>query len=408
MLGIDGFIDEPRVDAGGNLYRGRLALNGVQWTGKAPDVFGTVTVTLEQVVDAAEGRILWTDQAVQRGIQPTAPSGTPRELALADGYPDDRYIFAARNADDITDKVLDGDRLFLSPLVWNLRPGSFEAYWDEPRKEFILYSGKVFLPDSHHRHQALLKAARAYRDHPKSYPLFDFSRQFKVELYFLSKADEGNYFFDKNQRPKPTALSKAFDLTTEDDLSTLAKRVLEYSPKLDAGVNRATDRLSKKAPHFMTLSTLRELMRIYAGSNEVDETELEGLARIAADFLEMLMQVRPELNVGTPNAVREGSLASSAVMILGYGALLKDFDADLARLGSEEARKTWGVRLDRLDPGQTYGRGTWRGDFLSKSNPLWEEVGITRRNAKSGQLTTLNTGGARAQAGRALREFVSA
>jgi DNA-sulfur modification-associated len=407
-LDIKGFLQEPELNADGSIYRGRMSLPGVQWTGTGSEAFATVTVTLAQLADAAESRILWTDQAVQRGITPTAPPGTPRELPISDGYPDSkRYIFDGKNADEIADKLLTGQRLFLSPLVWNLRPGTFETYWLESANELLFYSGKVFLPDSHHRHQAILKAVRAYREHSTGYSKFDLSKQLKVELYFLDREDEGNYFFDKNQRPKPTALSKAYDLTTQDDLSTLAKRVLDHAPSFNAGVNRATDRLSKKAPHFVTLSTMRELMRLYAGSSEVEETELEGLAVIAAEFLEMLAAVRPELRAGTPNKEREDSLASAGVIILGYSALMQDFSRDLARLGSKEARRLWKVRLDKLAPDHVYTKGDWSGDFLSKANPLWEEVGITRLHPETHRLMVSNTGGARTQAGRALRDYLS-
>lgn len=404
---VDGFLKSPKKNPDGRAYRGRLSLPGLQWTGSGQDIFATATVTLEQIADAAESRILWTDQSVQRGITPTAPAGVARELPISDGYPDDRYyIFDAVNADNMTDKILRGERLFLNPLVWNLRPGTFEAHWLEDENDLLIYSGKVFLPDSHHRHQAILKAVRSYRDHPASYPSFEPSRQFKVELYFLSREDEGNYFFDKNQRPKPTALSKAYDLTTEDDLSTLAKRVLEHSPSLSAGVNRATDRLSKKAPHFVTLSTLRELMRTFAGSSEVEQTELEGLAIIAAEFLDMLAAVRPELRVETSHASREPNLASAAVMMHGYAALMQDYSLDLASLGSENARKLWKRRLSTLGADHLYRRNDWSGDFLSKSNPLWAEIGITRENGQTHKLTVANTGGTRARAGQALREYL--
>lgn len=404
---VEGFRDDPVLNPDGSVYRGRMSLPGIQWTGTGSEVFATVTVTLAQVADAAESRVLWTDQAVQRGITPSAPPGTPRELAVGDGYPNSKlYIFDPKNADEITDKLLHGDRLFLNPLIWNLRPKTFEAYWLEESNELLLYSGQIFLPDSHHRHQAILKAMRAYREHPTGYPKFDPMKQFKIEVYFLDREDEGNYFFDKNQRPKPTALSKAYDLTTQDDLSTLAKRVLDHAPNFNAGVNRATDRLSKGAPHFVTLSTLREMMRMYAGSSEVEETELEGLAVIAAEFLEMLAAVRPELRASTSNAEREGTLASAAVMILGYSALLQDYGHDLARLGSNEARSLWRSRLETLSPSNEYQRGDWSGDFLSKENPLWSEVGITRQNPETHRITVNNTGGARAQAGRALRNYV--
>ncbi|WP_195760562.1 DNA sulfur modification protein DndB [Agromyces kandeliae] len=404
---IAGFIDEPKFTPTGAQYRGRLTLPGVQWTGRGREAFATATVTLEQIADAAESRILWTDQSVQRGIKPTAPSGLPRELSLSDGYPDDRYyVFDSSNADELTDKLLRGERLFLNSLVWNLRPGHFEAYWDDNEKEVTLYSGKVYLPDSHHRHQAILKAVRAFRDRPAAYPKFDPSKEFKVELYFLSREDEGNYFFDKNQRPKPTALSKAYDLTTEDDLSTLAKRVLDKAPSFEAGVNRATDRLSKKAPHFVTLSTLREVMRTFAGSNEVEEAELDGLAATAAEFLEMLAEVRPELRPGTSHLEREQSLASAAVMMHGYAALMQDYGTDLAKLGSERARLTWGERLSLLAPTNEYDHDGWRGDFLSKENPLWQELGVTRVDRESGKILVSNNGGTRARAGTALRRRV--
>ncbi len=404
---VPGFLHEPRRTPTGAPYQGRLTLSAVQWTGTGRDIFATVTVTLEQVADAAENRLLWTDQSVQRGIQPTAPSGTPRELPVSDGYPDSRYyIFDAANADDMTSKLLRGERLFLNPLIWNLRPGDFEAYWNDADSELYIYSGRIYLPDSHHRHQAILKAARAYRDSPRAYKNFNLSRQFKIELYFLDREDEGNYFFDKNQRPKPTALSKAYDLTTEDDLSMLAKRVLDHSTRLDAGVNRATDRLSKKAPQFVTLSTLRELMHTFAGSNEVEEGELEGLAITAAEFLDLLADVRPELNTETSWATRDETLASAAVMMHGYAALMQDYSNDLARLGRGKARDQWISLLSKLTPNRVYKHGNFSGDFLSKFNPLWQELGITRIIPESNRLAVSNTGGARARAGRALRRYL--
>ena len=407
-VGIDGFLSDPKRTAKGGTYQGRLVLPDVQWTGTGSDRFATFTVTIEQLADAAENRILWTDQAVQRGLKPTAPSNTPRELPVSDGYPDERYyIFRSDNADDMVDKLLRNDKLFLNPLVWNLRPGHFEAYWAAQEESIYLYSGRIYLPDSHHRHQAILKAVRAYRDHPQGFPRFSLDRQFKVELYFFDQKDEGNYFFDKNQRPTPTALSKAYDLTSEDDLSTLAKRVLDLSPDLNAGVNRATDRLSKTAPHFMTLSTLREIMRTFAGSSEVDSTELEGLAVIAAQFFKMLADVRPELRPTTPHTEREDTLASAAVMMHGYAALMRDYSAALSKQGSRQARQEWESRIQRLAPDRVYEGDGWSGDFLSKRNPLWSSLGITKENADTHRLTVANTGGARARAGRALQKYLS-
>lgn len=407
QITVPGFRTSLKLDASGAPYTGRLTLRNVQWTDES-GLFGTVTLTLEQIADAAESHLLWTDQAVQRGLQPSAPRDAARELPVADGYPDpSKYVFDAKNADSMAEKLLANEKLFLSPLVWNLRPGSFEAYWDDDSEALYLYQGRIYLPDSHHRHQAILKAARAYRDHPSGYPAFRPSMQLKVELYLLDQAGEGDYFFDKNQRPKPTALSKAYDLTSSDDLSMLAKRVLEASSDLDRGTNRVTDRLGKKAPHFVTLSTLREAMRTFAGGTEVTDTEMEGLASIAAEFFSMLAKVRPELRSEMPQDQREGKLASAGVMFHAYAHLMRDYRDDIGELGPRVAKTQWQESLAELRPETVYSSGGWTGDFFDIANPDWLQAGITRENPRTGRLDVVNTGGARRAAADVLRRRVA-
>jgi hypothetical protein len=406
-MSVDGFLTQPKTDASGQFYAGRLLLRNVQWTSES-DTFGTATLTLEQVADAAENRLLWTDQAVQRGLLPTAPVKTTRELPLADGYPDTTlYVFNRKNADDMVEKLLGNEQLFFSPLVWNLRPGSFEAYWNDETQELAIYSGRIYLPDSHHRHQAILKAARAYRENPGGHPQFSLAKQFKVEIYFLDRRGEGDYFFDKNQRPKPTALSKAYDLTSADDLSMLAKRVLELNPDLDRGTNRVTDRLGKKAPHFITLSTLREAMRTFAGGTEVTDTEMEGLAAVASEFFGMLAEVRPELRSDTTQSAREGKLGAAGVMIHAYAHLMREFRSDISTMGQRAAKKKWTDALGRLAADGHLEGDVWPGDFFDVENPVWLETGITRRNARTNKLDIANTGGARISAADVLRRRLS-
>jgi hypothetical protein len=407
---IDGFEEEPKLDASGNVYRGRLDLSGVQWTGVGAEAFATITITADQLTDAAENRLIWTDQTVQRGVNPTAKGKVPKELALAEGYPEKgSYIFDAKNADEITEKLLNGERLFLNPLVWNLRPGSFSAYWDSKASSIYVYSGKIYLPDSHHRHQAILKAVRTIRDHPGAYSQFKGDRQFKIELYFLDRDGEGNYFFDKNQRPKPTAKSKAYDLTTNDDLSVLAKRLLEKSSSLSAGVNRVTDRLSRKSTQFVTLATLREVMRTYAGVEEIDEAELEGLATVAAQFIEMLARVRPEYrwaDLSSRNRMRETSLADAPVTLHAFATLMKEFSTDLAKKGSIEAQEYWSNKLRRFSPNVLFTSGNWVGDFFAKANPIWFKTRVTKQSAPNKPLAVLNTGGARSRMTKVLKTYL--
>jgi hypothetical protein len=149
---VEGFLSKPKENATGGIYRGRFTCHDVQWTGEGADLFATFTITAEELADAAENRLLWTDQDVQRGILPELVPQPARALSLSDGYPDPKaYVFDANNADDMAEKLLIGERLFLNPLVWNLRPGTFEAYQEVEVRELYIYSGRIYLPDSHHR-----------------------------------------------------------------------------------------------------------------------------------------------------------------------------------------------------------------------------------------------------------------
>jgi DNA-sulfur modification-associated len=409
-LNIAGFLAQAKTNPQGTIYRGRFTCPDVQWT-LTGNPLCTFTITAGQVADAAASNLLWTDQDVQRGIQPMAAPRPSRELSLAAGYPDPRqYIFDATNADDMVEKLLRGEQVFLNPLIWNLRPGTFEACWDEPAHELFIYDGRVYLPDSHHRHQAIIKAISLWKIAPQDYPKFSDNVQFKVELYFLSRQDEGNYFFDKNQRPKPTAKSKAYDLTTQDDLSILAKSVIEKSQHLRENVNRVTDRLTNRNPQVMTLSTLREMMRTFVTEDAIDSSELGGLAEVAAEFYDMLADVRPELQrqeAVVRQRVRRDLVVDAAVMMHGYAYLMREFNTDIGRIGTTKARDRWHDRLTSLSTFNEYTFGKWAGDIFNKRNPLWAQIGVTRTAGEQSKITVLNTGAARVKSGRVLRQLLA-
>jgi hypothetical protein len=407
---IPGFKPKAETTSSGGIYQGRLCCDDVQLTGSGPDAIATFTITARQLYDAAHASMLWTDQEMQRGVKPEVHGIVKRELSLAEGYPDSKtYIFNSESADEMTDKLLHGNRLFINPLVWNLRPGTFEAFHDRTERKLYIYDGRIYLPDSHHRHQAILKAVNIYRQAPSDYPNFDLSKQFKVELYFLKREDEGNYFFDKNQRPTPTAKSKAYDLTTLDDLSVLAKRVVELTPALQSNVNRVTDRLTAGNPNVITLSTLRETLKAAAELDGLDETELEGVANIAAKFFGLLHNVRPEvglLSLQERKQVRTLSLVDAPIMFQGYGALIADYGADIARHGQTVATTEWTRKMMRLSPSIDYHDREWRGDLFSKSNPMWMRLGILKPGL-TGAPTVNNNRAAKLQVTKALRAIVS-
>jgi hypothetical protein len=407
---IPGVLGTAKLNAKGGIYRGRFTCPDVQWTGSAQDLIGTFTITAEELADAASIGLLYTDQDVQRGVKPEASAGSAIELSLQHGYPDPAvYVFDTEKADSITEQLLRGEQLFLNPLVWNLRPSQFEAYWQKADSNFFIYKGKIYLPDSHHRHQAIVKAVETWREAPKDYPKFSGGHQFKIELYFLSREGEGNYFYSKNQLSKPTAKSKAYDLTTLDALSLLAKRFIEKCSALTGNVNRVTDRLSPKNPQVVTLSTVREMMRTFAAGDDFDDLELEGLATVAAQFYKLLADVRPELGLlpaAERKEVRNSLVVDAAVVMHGYAALMQDFNSDLSKLGSKKAASVWEEKLARL-AGSQYRYERWSGDFFSKHNPLWSAVGVVKPS-RSGSLTVMNTGAARITCGQVLRRFLAA
>jgi len=403
---ISGFISKAKLTASNSVFSGRFVCSNVQWTDESENSWLTFTITAEELFSAVESNLIWTDQDVQRGIKPDFIGTPPKEVSLANGYPDKNiYIFDENNADDMVMKLLNGERLFLNPLVWNMRPGTFECYYNKSNQSVYIYSGKIYLPDSHHRQQAIVKAVRLWKESPESYPCFDGNRQFKIELYFLSKEDEGNYFYDKNQRTKPVSLSKSYDLSTIDDLSLLSKAVIEKTPSLIGNVNRVTDRLSSKVKDIITLSTLHEMMRLFAGEELYDKAEMEGLSNVASDFLKLLSITRQELNpvdISSRIIIRNSLIVDSAVMMYGYVALMKRYKNDLGKFGKKEADKIWTTKLQQLSSTKIYSMDDWSGDIFDKQNPLWIKIGIMKRGGKNNSLTTLNTGASRIKAGKAL------
>lgn len=408
---IAGFLADPKLTANRKTYRGRFTCPDVQWTGSGSEAMATFTVTAEEIADAADAGLIWTDQDVQRGIVPGVDPTPPREICLRDGYPAaGQYVFNKSNADEMAEKLLAGDKLFLNPLIWNLRPNTFEAFWDREESAIYIYAGRVYLPDSHHRHQAIVKAVNTWREAPKEYPRFRGDKQYKVELYFFTKDDEGNYFFDKNNRAAPTAKSKGYDLTTVDDLSLLAKQVIEKSKSLVGNVNRVTDRLTAVNPQVVTLSTLREMMKSFAPDQAIDASELSGMALVASCFYDKLVAVRPELgilSISERRKVRDSLVVDAAVMMHGYAALMRSYNDDLARKGPTFANREWDRRLQYLSKEPAYTFGKWSGDLFSKSNPLWLEVGIVKPGRSGIRLTVINTGGARSEAGRVLKQLLA-
>jgi hypothetical protein len=392
---VSDLLPEPLVRRGGGIYRGRLDVARPLWVLNPDDMHATASLSIRDIATAGEGRLIWTDQVVQRGVRPENQEEAPVELSLADGYPDSSvYVFYPEKADAIATKLLEGQPgLKLSPLVWNLRPGSFQAAIDtfnEGEEHLYLYKGRIYLPDGHHRHQGILKAFRLWEEAPDDYPKFDSEKQFTVDIYFMSRRDEAEYFFQKNWLTQQVDRSKSYDLTEQDPLSVLAKQVIDQAESLTGNVNRVTDRLAASNPQVITLSTLREVMQTAVGTDALTPEEIEELAPAIAQFWELIASVRPELGrleVDARRESRRASMAAQAVLMHGYAELLRRFLADVEADDLESAVLTWKTRLGRLgaDKDYTHPASGWSGDFLSRDNPLWREIGVIQQTKSGGQ-----------------------
>lgn len=406
---LEGMLSAPPRTATGAVDPGRFTLFDVQSTAYGPEVVVTSVVTARQLAAAAANRILWTDQNVQRGVRPEVEPEPPTLLAIGDGYPDPtKYIFDSDNADDMVEKLLAGQRLFLNPLVWNLRPSSFKAYLDRETRQFHLHAGRVFLPDSHHRHQAIVRATQIYEEASQDYSAFSLDRQFAVELYFMTAEDEAEYFYEKNQLGRRADRSRAYHLTSRDLFALTAKRFVELTPSLQGNVNRVTDRLTARNPQVVTLSTLRTMSEAVIGADAAPTpTEIERVAASMSRFYELLVAVRPELAVLSQDeraAVRAKLLVDQAVMMHGYAQLMRDFRADIER--DDEQLYWWERGVAGLSASSPVTVGEWTGDFFSRANPTWREVGVLQET-RTGRTAVSNTRQTRDVCGRLLRDRIA-
>jgi hypothetical protein len=151
-------------------------------------------------------------------------------------------------------------------------------------------------------------------------------------------------------------------------------------------------------------------MRSFSPADALDEPEIEGLATVAATFYDLLADVRTELARLVPSerrAVRENLIVDSAVMMHGYASLMRQFNDSIAEEGVQKAITLWKRKVERLSSQQQYVFGQWRGDLFAKRNPLWQRVGVVKPGRDGKRLTVLNTGAARSECGRVLKQFLA-
>jgi hypothetical protein len=94
-------------------------------------------------------------------------------------------------------------------------------------------------------------------------------------------------------------------------------------------------------------------------------------------------------------------------MMHGYASLMGQFNSALGEKGLRNTADDWHAKMSRLSRDKKYSFGSWSGDLFEKQNPLWQRVGVVKPGKDGRKLTVLNTGAARSECGRVLRQLLS-
>jgi hypothetical protein len=258
---------------------------------------------------------------------------------------------------------------YLGQLSWNFRKDETLLEYDEGNRSLKIGAGAATIPDSGHRHMALLKAAESTSKGSS----FNLDRKVSVRIYNAPAGEENRIFYAMNQEGKkadPTRSKWLHRLGA----AKIAGALAEQCPSLRDNVDTIRDRLSKKNPRLCAFNTLSGAFEAYWGDcNPEDEAPFKADVEYAVQFWNNLAEARPELgklDISRRKRVRETLLVDSALAIWAYVAIarkMRDRKKDLATL------KKLGEPVTISN--QTDG-GQREVDLFSRENPVWEQIGV--------------------------------
>jgi hypothetical protein len=258
---------------------------------------------------------------------------------------------------------------YLGQLSWNFRKDETLLDYDEEKRSLKIGAGAATIPDSGHRHMALLKAAESTGKGSS----FKLDRKVSVRIYNAPASEENRIFYAMNQEGKkadPTRSKWLHRLGA----AKIAGALAEQCPSLRDNVDTIRDRLSKKNPRLCAFNTLSGAFEAYWGDcNPEDEAPFKADVEYAVQFWNKLAEARPELgklDISRRKRVRETLLVDSALAIWAYVAIarkMRDRKIDLAIL----KKLSEPVAINNQTDGRE--RGV---DLFSRENPVWDRVGI--------------------------------
>ena len=342
------------------------------------------SVTVGRIAELLDSEKIWVDYDYQRGVKVTRNSdGTEKRTPMVD----------QNRVADIASKILD-DELYGGSLTWNLRGNEVDYTYDESSRTLEINDGKPTIPDSNHRHQAILKV---YQVVQKTGRYFDMnSYEFPLVIETLDLSGESGLFYEYNQLGKPANPTRSRFINQASLHNRLAVEVEELS-KLKGHVEVVSNNLSKNSSKVITFNTLSK--GIQEGFPNLDESNFDDIRAYLVEFTNLLVEIRPEtgyLPLSERLKVRESSIGDSALI---YGAYFKI-------AGDLKGFSDWDSRLARLANEYTFNSNgeSWKGDLMSRPNPIWRQTVLIP--TKTGTLSIANRRDSRNHAVEVLQEVV--
>ncbi len=271
------------------------------------------------------------------------------------------------------DQLLKGEA-YLGQLSWNFRKEEVELEYDSQSRQLTIGPGGAAIPDSAHRHIAIVKAVES-ADRGST---FNRQRKVSVRIYNAPATEEKRIFYAMNQEGKKADPTRSKWLHPVG-ATKLASALVERSEHLRDNVDTVRDRISQRNPRLCAFNTLnRAIEEYWSNINPENQDDFQSSVEYLVRFWDKLVEVRQELkklDITHRKKIRETSLVDSALAIAAFIAI--------ARKMREQ-----GVGLEALEElgGTITGNGRHT-DFFSRDNPRWKEIGVlvpsTRKDGRS-------------------------
>lgn len=316
------------------------------------------------VLDAESIHRMWVqgllriDDAKQRGVNTTTG----------------RQVFKKEKVDRWTEQLLADEHVF-GQLTWNYRPEESDVSYDPDERTLEIGSGAATLPDSAHRHRAIVQAVESVARGSS----FDKSMLFSVRIWRVASDDESRIFYGMNQEGDKADATRSKFLMQRNVGQRLARDLVRRNAHLgEANVETVSNSLAARNPRLMAFNTLA--VACEQNFPDVAETDYAELVDFLDSFWDALVAVRPELDVLASHRrqeVRQTLLSGSALAMHGYVGLARHMRKESLPLEALGALAPDGPELED--------------DFLRLNSPHWQEVGlVTPSTSKTGK-TNLGT-----------------